>query len=70
KATPARTARIGRAATASPMNASTNRTRGFLPPGCRGYPITSELAANQTFEELGVYPKKPWPRQTSYHRIT
>jgi len=25
---------------------STNRTRGFLPPGCRGYPITSELAAN------------------------
>jgi hypothetical protein len=22
------------------MNASTNRTRGFLPPGCRGYPIT------------------------------
>jgi hypothetical protein len=30
------------------MNASTNRTRGFLPPGCRGYPITSELAANPT----------------------
>src|SRR5258708_823203 len=24
------------AATASPMNASANRTRGFLPPGCRG----------------------------------
>jgi len=33
KATPARTDRIGRAATASPMNASTNSTRGFLPPG-------------------------------------
>ncbi len=30
------------------MNASTNRTRGFLPPGCRGYPIISELAAKAT----------------------
>src|SRR3981189_1850120 len=43
KATPARTARIGRAATASPMNASTNRTRGFLPHGCRGYRLLANL---------------------------
>jgi hypothetical protein len=43
---------FGRAAAASPMNASTNRTRGFLPPGCRGYPITSELAANRILREL------------------
>jgi hypothetical protein len=37
KASPARTARIGRAATASPMNASTSRARALLSPGRRGY---------------------------------
>ena len=62
---------LGGAATASPVNASTNRARGLLPPGCRTYrtapysfelsPATHGHSSPRTPTTFGRYPRMAHP---------
>ena len=52
-----------RSPTASRMNASTNRTRGFLPPGCRGHPIHQRTCRKPDFPGATMGTQKSRPSE-------